>query len=129
MEGIARWLMGVIRRRTATMRHIIISSNQAVETITSLTYPGEVAMWRLDVKDFYLSGSVPELMADIKHFLKEVNNGSAIAHATQWLLDHQYVTSEDVPRCDAVFPENVELLTMNWVSTPYNVCPTATPAP
>lgn len=102
LEGIARWLTVAIRARLRILApHLIISSREARNRISTVTHAYDTKLVKVDLTDFYLSGKQDELRNDIMGVFDTSDvNRPLYADIIDALLYYQFVRGRCVPHKD-----------------------------
>ena len=96
MTGLATWAASRFRCKTKVLAHLVQSSGQFVKAISQRVPVGRSLFIKLDVKDFFLSGSIEELCRD--GTLGFEGEEKKLLDRALWLiLDYQYVKSANHP--------------------------------
>ena len=62
-EGLARRVALQLRSLLADRVHLVKDSRAASRLVNATVYSGEIALVKLDVKDFFLAGSVSQIVS------------------------------------------------------------------
>ena len=68
-EGLARWLTVQLRQVLSKMPNLVVNSDAAAAKLAQVQIAGDEGLIKLDVKDFYLSGSQHDIVSTIRHAL------------------------------------------------------------
>ena len=90
-EGLSRWLASVFREKLEPYVHLVKNSEAAADIINSTRIDGDEIFIKLDIKDYYLSGTMDELTASVSRALHGRAHLSLIRDVTQFLVFNQYV--------------------------------------
>ena len=99
-ESISRWLVAEIRGKLECIQnHIISNAKGALERIQSMEFcPGD-RLIKLDMKDFYYSGSTEELIVDVLSMWDSEDKRNPLRREAMELLLHNQLV------CGKHFPE------------------------
>ena len=92
-EGIAKWTSQVIRRILDTeCSWLVRNSTEAAQKLRALRVDESDVFAKLDMKDFYHSGTPKQLEDDVLQLLPETHAAKpALRKALRLLLQHQYI--------------------------------------
>ena len=102
LAGPGKWLAIQIRKRLASLApHLVRDSRDAAQRLNTTILAEPAKLGKLDLKDFFLSGSRAELVRDVMELWRDDSTCSSrqrevIKTVLEVLLIHQYVTMDDV---------------------------------
>ena len=91
-HGLASWLARELRNELLKFPHIVWDTAQAIDSIrkVNLLPPGSFLV-KIDIKDFFLSGSPDELVRDVLHHLPDSVYQRLLKDILHFLLHTQFV--------------------------------------
>eukprot|EP00933_Yihiella_yeosuensis_P044464 TRINITY_DN39620_c0_g1_i1.p1 TRINITY_DN39620_c0_g1~~TRINITY_DN39620_c0_g1_i1.p1 ORF type:complete len:635 (+),score=76.46 TRINITY_DN39620_c0_g1_i1:476-2380(+) len=92
--GLSAWCASQLRRLLVQHQHLIPDSRTFVRQLKLLTADADSYFIKLDVKDFYMSGTADELVNDAVGLMASGQRKELTKEALQFLLSTQFVTSE-----------------------------------
>ena len=95
-EGVAAWLMQKLQVKLSSCDHILPDSNALVQRLARLSWKSTFRFTKLDVKDFYLTGSHEDII-DLASRDFEGNEANVVALTVRFLCSTQFVTSRWFP--------------------------------
>lgn len=93
LEGVARWISHELRPHLAKCEHLLVDAKQLKDAWANLRTTDSMRLALVDVKDFFYSGSHPEIVRDATAF---GNCPEVFSDALMHCLRHQYVGSDAV---------------------------------
>ena len=93
LAGVAKWVSHRLRRQLDVLVHLVKSSKFFVERISCVKPIGRVLFVKLDLKDYFLSGTPDELIHDIVGPLAGCEK-KLVEDCLHLLLSHQYISAE-----------------------------------
>jgi len=135
LERHAKWIMGVCRRYVKQNPFLVVNAKDAKQRIEGTRLSGSELLIRLDLKDYFLSGTPTQIAENLSHMFATSEKQQLIVDVSFFLLSHQFVRSRTsalndgptnqcilgsgmgLPRsgdlCDALFADRVE----GWLAT------------
>lgn len=91
--GLAKWLSGHLQRRLKDFPHIVKDTKAAVDRLKAVNVVASDLICTVDVREFYMSGSINELISDVLVWFTDPVLKSLIERSLWILLGNQYVHS------------------------------------
>ena len=95
--GISFWVVGELRDAMAGLPHMLSDSFAAHKALHGMPCSPTDRLIQIDLKDFFLSGSMKELVADIATLLPRSKRTELVLDAIRFLLINQFVRSRAHP--------------------------------
>ena len=93
-KGVSQWLALTIRKRMRHCRHLVKNSAEFVKEFCSMSNEERQGLYvSVDIKNFFLSGTLEELVETIAPAFEDPEERRLVVEATRFLLDVQLVTS------------------------------------
>jgi hypothetical protein len=90
-RGIGRWVAMQLQQTLQTLTHLLPNSTEFIKQIVLFT-PSDSHVWvKLDIKDFFLSGSSDQIVHDITTPFDYGPRRELIGDATRFLCENQYI--------------------------------------
>ena len=93
--GLSAWLASLLREALRPAKHILSSSKQLATYFSERVFPKPFGLLKLDVKDFFMSGSLKDFLRCLK--LVPDQHKACAKKAIEFLFQHQFVTSPVFP--------------------------------
>jgi len=91
-EGVGRWLSRELRRKLDPFKHLVKNAADAKRQMSSATLVGTEELVKLDIKDFYLSGTCEQITNTIAPAFNDDHRlWQLVKRALEFLLQHQFV--------------------------------------
>lgn len=90
LEGISRWLGGVVRDRLQAYDHLLVDSAALVKRWRGMTMAHTYRLGKIDVKDFFYSGTAQEIEGDLLR-LFDRRPPPCFTRALRFILGQQFV--------------------------------------
>ena len=98
-EGHAKWLSGQIREHLGDRSHLVADSQAAKRLLGAVALCGDDDMVKLDIKDFFLSGSLAQIKNTTREALRSHPSVNLICEVVELLVYNQYVVGRHYATC------------------------------
>ena len=95
-EGLTAWIDYVLKPILLSMPHMLANSEAFVKAVGGVKLSGNSVLVRIDVEEFFMSGSVEQLLNSTSNLVPHNVKGVYMT-ALRFLLSHQYVVSDLLP--------------------------------
>ena len=96
-EGLSRWVSRELQGPLTGHTWLLTSSAQLVADIKTVAAEDSDYFVKLDVRDFYMTGTPPELKDSIEVLLPPGPRCRLLCEAVEYLLSSEYIVSNLVP--------------------------------
>ena len=93
LAGLSTWVAKEVQRSLAGFGHLLKGAEQLVDDLRLLRVSPNARMIRMDVKDFYMSGSKFLLSTSAGEIVGDGSRSTLVGEATRFLLDHDFAAS------------------------------------
>ena len=97
LEGLSQWAARELRSWLHTRCHLLKDTRQFVKLISTKCAKPDETLYRLDAKEFFMSGRHPELIEAGIANLPEGRRRDCLRRVLEFLFDNQYVKSGALP--------------------------------
>ena len=97
LAGVGAWLTRHLRKITRSLPHILTSSADLVKKLHCLQLPPCCKLVKIDIKDFFLTGTPAELARAVSSLFDNVRERELVRDAILLLTEHQYIKSKFYP--------------------------------
>ena len=97
LEGLSQWAARELRVWLHTRSHLLKDTRQFVKLMNTKCAKPDETLYRLDAKEFFMSGRHPELVDAGIASLPEGQRRDCLRRVLEFLLDNQYVKSRALP--------------------------------
>ena len=97
LEGLSQWAARELRSWLHTRCHLLKDTRQFVTLMSTKCAKPDETLYRLDAKEFFMSGRHPELIEAGIANLQEGRRRDCLRKVLEFLLDNQYVKSGALP--------------------------------
>eukprot|EP00435_Cladocopium_sp_Y103_P039928 s1061_g10.t1 len=93
--GLSTWLNVQLDRVLRRLPHVLSSTHDLASRLRGVEFDFPIAMARIDVKDFFMSGTCNEFVACAEFF--PASERKNIVDAIEFLLEHQFLVADALP--------------------------------
>lgn len=95
-EGLSAWTEHELKSQLKPYKHILRNSAEFVRKIEGAKIPEGALLMRVDIEDFFMSGTVHDLVSTTVPMIPH-SRRDTFRRALTFLLSHQYVVSDLIP--------------------------------
>ena len=98
LQGVAAWVAREIQNYLKTVTYLLKSTEDLVCDLRDLEVPEGTGMMTIDIKDFYNSGELGDIIRDVAELWPVSQRRELLVRALWLLMGNQYVSSRLLPQ-------------------------------